>query len=291
MQDRFFGHIAGFPPGSVFDTRQDLAIAGVHRPLQAGISGSGTEGADSIVLSGGYEDDQDDGAVVIYTGQGGRDITSGKQVEDQELTRGNLALAVSQLRGLPVRVVRGSSHKSPDSPGRGYRYDGLWRVDSHWHERGKSGFLVWRFRLEPFPEQVSSEGVEAEVESEDQPIEPSPRREARYLRIVRDTKRARAVKELYDYRCQVCGVQLVTSAGPYAEAAHIRPLGKPHDGPDQMDNLICLCPNHHVLFDNGAFSVADDYGLLGLPGTLTMNDWHKPRPEFLQYHREHFYSE
>jgi hypothetical protein len=35
------------------------------------------------------------------------------------------------------------------------------------------------------------------------------------------------------------------------EAAHIRPLGAPHNGPDTLDNTLCLCPNHHVLFDHG----------------------------------------
>jgi hypothetical protein len=34
------------------------------------------------------------------------------------------------------------------------------------------------------------------------------------------------------------------------EAAHIRPLGAPHNGPDTWDNTLCLCPNHHVPFDH-----------------------------------------
>lgn len=41
-------------------------------------------GADAIVVSGGYEDDNDDGDEIIYTGQGGNDPDSGKQVADQE---------------------------------------------------------------------------------------------------------------------------------------------------------------------------------------------------------------
>ena len=49
------------------------------------------------------------------------------------------------------------------------------------------------------------------------------------------------VSELYDYRCQMCGTRLEGLAGPYAEAAHIRSLGKPHHGPDTLDNLLCLC--------------------------------------------------
>ena len=51
---RVFGEITGIPEGSEFENRVSLSHYGVHRPLQAGISCSQTEGADSIVLSGGY---------------------------------------------------------------------------------------------------------------------------------------------------------------------------------------------------------------------------------------------
>ncbi len=125
MPERVFGNIDKTPIGKFFATRSELATARVHRPTQAGISGTGKEGADSIVVSGGYEDDRDEGDLIIYTGQGGRDPNSGKQVTDQTLTRGNLALAVSQLHGLPIRVIRGAGHRSPYSPKSGYRYDGL----------------------------------------------------------------------------------------------------------------------------------------------------------------------
>jgi putative restriction endonuclease len=97
MPSRHFGDIPGIPKGATFADRHDLAKAGVHRPPQAGISGSGLEGADSIVLSGGYEDDSDDGDVITYTGHGGNSPATGKQVADQELKAGNLALARTDL--------------------------------------------------------------------------------------------------------------------------------------------------------------------------------------------------
>jgi hypothetical protein len=71
---RVFGHIPGYPEGSRFESRAELSEAGVHRPTMAGISGSESEGADSIVLSGGYEDDEDLGEEIVYTGHGGRDV-------------------------------------------------------------------------------------------------------------------------------------------------------------------------------------------------------------------------
>lgn len=99
MGERFFGEVPGVSEGYHFQSRLELSAGWVHRPIQAGISGSQKEGADSIVLSGGYEDDEDHGDVIIYTGHGGRDQSSGKQVTDQELVRQNLALAISCSRG------------------------------------------------------------------------------------------------------------------------------------------------------------------------------------------------
>jgi hypothetical protein len=57
VPERLFGHVRGYPEGSRFESRAELSEAGVHRPTVAGISGSEREGADSIVLSGGYEDE------------------------------------------------------------------------------------------------------------------------------------------------------------------------------------------------------------------------------------------
>lgn len=289
MSDRIFGHIPGYPPGSSFASRRALHEAGVHRPLQAGIAGLQAEGAESIVLSGGYEDDADYGAVILYTGQGGRDPETGKQVAHQPLNRGNMALATSKLRGLPVRIVRGKG-ASPYAPAEGYRYDGLYMVDAYWKQRGAAGYFVWQYRLVRADRLLDGAAV-GEAES---PYG-TGRAATSLLRLVRDTAMARELKAHYDYRCQVCGMRLTTPAGPYAEAAHIRPLGRPHNGPDTFDNLLCLCPNHHVLFDHGAFSLTDDLSfilseelLLPEPFLLQRAD-HRPAAEHLAYHRMHLF--
>ena len=47
----------------------------MHRPHIAGIHGRETDCAYSIVLSGGYEDDIDNGDEFVYTGSGGRDLS------------------------------------------------------------------------------------------------------------------------------------------------------------------------------------------------------------------------
>jgi putative restriction endonuclease len=49
----------------------------------AGIAGSVSEGADSIVLSGGYEDDEDRGEEIVYTGHDGKDWGSGRPFAQQ----------------------------------------------------------------------------------------------------------------------------------------------------------------------------------------------------------------
>ena len=59
----------------------------------AGIHGRENEGAYSIVLSGGYDEDIDNGEEFTYSGSGGRDLSgnkrTAKQSMDQKLTHMN----------------------------------------------------------------------------------------------------------------------------------------------------------------------------------------------------------
>ncbi|NEM96502.1 YDG/SRA domain-containing protein [Pontibacter burrus] len=285
MAERIFGHIPNVYEGDNFENRLTLSHSKVHRPTQAGISGSQKEGADSIVLSGGYEDDQDLGDVIIYTGHGGRDPDSKKQVANQILSDKNLALAINCQNGLPVRVIRGASHKSQFSPEFGYRYDGLYKVVKYWKKKGKSGFNVWLFRLEKIDTDKS---LGFEVKEDAPEYAKTTRTTVIQQRINRDYSLTIRVKEIYNFHCQVCNTKLFTNAGFYAEAAHIKPLGEPHHGPDTLDNLLCLCPNHHVMFDFGGFMIDDDFTLVGLDGKLTVKPEHQINKDFLRYHREHF---
>jgi len=287
MSERIFGAIPGVQIGAVFQDRASLAKSGVHKPTQAGISGSQVEGADSIVLSGGYEDDEDYGEVIIYTGHGGQDEVARKQVADQQLIRKNLALAISSQQGLPVRVVRGAGHDSVDSPSVGYQYGGIYRVERFWHEPGISGHEVYRFRLVQTEERDVEQAPSSTLPSGGGSKKPG-RIKTTTTRVIRDTALSRRLKRLYDFKCQVCGLRLEGPGSLYAEAAHVRPLGRPHDGPDAYDNLICLCPNHHYLFDVGAFGIQDDLTLIRLEGRLHMHSEHILDLDHLQYHRAHF---
>jgi putative restriction endonuclease len=269
-----FGPVLGFAPGHEFANRLELWSAGVHRQTQAGISARHL------------------GAVIIYTGRGGRSAESQQQVADQTLTGANRELARNVLTGLPVRVTR----KVTEAGRSFYRYAGLYRIASYWAETGKSGHRVWRFRLEELADwtaalEPAAPAPDLFTAHEPTPAySPAPRRLATTLRLVRDTAVTRQVKLLHNYHCQVCGERLASPAGPYAEAAHIRPLGAPHHGPDTLANVLCLCPNHHVLFDLGSFGVADNGALLGLAGQLRQHSRHVVAPEHLAYHRTHFYE-
>ena len=298
MAERIFGHVGTARPGDLFASRLELSLRGLHRPRQAGICATQKEGAESIVLSDKYEDDEIQDDYLLYTGHGGRDQDSGRQVADQTLTDTNLGLARSIATGLPVRVFQKVSSTGEQR----FRYEGLFRVVSRDYRRGKSGFMVYLFRLEPL---VETAGDMLAVESKAKPYalpdlfdlpapaeaaEPAPRYLATTSRIIRDTAITRQVKALHGYRCQVCGEQLNSPNGPYAEAAHIQPLGAPHHGPDMLANLLCLCPNHHVLFDFGSFSIAPDLTLVGLPGKLRTHKSHGIGASFLVYHQAHIYS-
>lgn len=283
-RERVFGAIPGISEGAMFANRREASIAGVHRPTIAGISGSGKAGADSIVLNGGYVDDEDYGDLIIYTGEGGQDNT-GRQVEGQRLTKGNLALKVSADEALSVRVIRGAKGDQFWSPNIGYRYDGLYQVVRIWREVGIHGHHIWRFKLErlgqPLLIETSNQSALRQVVISE--------------RLIRDTGLALRVKEIHDYACQVCGERLESPGGPYAEAAHIKPLGRPDDGPDIESNIICVCPNHHKLLDAGGIVVDEDWKVIcvidgQVLGELARNRRHRLSQEFLTWHRQRWTS-
>ncbi|NXB51339.1 UHRF1 ligase, partial [Leucopsar rothschildi] len=163
-----YGPIPGIPVGTMWKFRVQVSESGVHRPHVAGIHGRSNDGAYSLVLAGGYEDDIDHGNSFTYTGSGGRDLSGNKRTAeqscDQKLTNMNRALALNcsapindkhgaeakdWRAGKPVRVVRnvkGGKH-SKYAPLEGNRYDGIYKVVKYWPETGKSGFLVWRYLL------------------------------------------------------------------------------------------------------------------------------------------------
>ncbi|GAU40499.1 hypothetical protein TSUD_189810 [Trifolium subterraneum] len=154
---RIVGPIPGVYVGDVFLFRMELCVVGLHMQIQAGIDylpksrcSNGEPIATSVIVSGGYEDDMelDDGDVIIYTGHGGQEKNSSRQICDQKLVGGNLAMERSMHYGIEVRVIRGMKYEgSASGSGKVYVYDGLYRIVDCWFDVGKSGFGVYKYRL------------------------------------------------------------------------------------------------------------------------------------------------
>jgi len=273
-----YGHIESIEVGTLFKNRSELSKAGIHRPTQAGICGGSKVAAESIVLSGGYIDDEDNGENIIYTGHGGQ--KDGKQIKNQELTTGNAALKNSNELNIPVRVIRGFGGDPNWSPKSGYRYDGLYSVEKYWREYGMEGYIIWRYFL--------LRTDQTKLIQNNNSLETS-RREITTNSIIRNSELAQKIKSIHNFTCQICSEKLNTPSGPYVEAAHIRPLGKPSNGPDIAENIICLCPNHHKLLDKGGIIIDENFQVIhekNIIGNIKELDKHNINIEFFKWHKE-----
>ncbi|CAA3009230.1 histone-lysine N-methyltransferase family member SUVH9-like [Olea europaea var. sylvestris] len=149
---RIVGNIPGVYIGDVFFLRTEMCIIGLHGQPKAGIdyvpahqSSNREPIATSIIVTEGYEDDDDAGDVIIYTGNGGKDKNN-RQTMNQTLECGNLAMERSMQYGVELRVIRAFKYQGSIS-GKVYVYDGLYRVTDTWFDMGKSGFGVYKFKV------------------------------------------------------------------------------------------------------------------------------------------------
>ncbi|KAK3218212.1 hypothetical protein Dsin_012182 [Dipteronia sinensis] len=147
------GLVPGVEVGDIFFFRMEMCLVGLHSQSMAGIDYMGLKSSQeeeplavSIVSSGGYEDNVEDADVLIYSGQGGNIYRKDKDVMDQKLERGNLALDKSFHKGNEIRVIRGVKDVATPS-GKIYVYDGLYKIQESWLEKGKSGVNVYKYKL------------------------------------------------------------------------------------------------------------------------------------------------
>ena len=68
----------------------------------------------------------------------------------------------------------------------------------------------------------------------------------------------------------------LSNGNRYSEAHHIKPLGSPHNGPDTAENIVVLCPNHHVMLDYGVIPLEKD--------ALNVVAGHSVSEEYIVYH-------
>jgi hypothetical protein len=204
---------------------------------------------------------------------------------DSLKVQGLLALAEwCEENGLPA-ITGLVIDKEKLSPGKGY-YTAFGRREDDftwWFDQiRKTQAFDWTPHLaasrSPSPQPPPPETPKA-ADMDD----PAPRCETTTYRVLRDTHLAREVKRWHDYRCQVCGETIELPNGErYAEAHHIRPLGSPHDGPDRAENILCLCPNHHVEFDYGVRSLE--------MAELRLLPQHQISAEYVAYHNERIWK-
>ncbi|MGE0822512.1 MAG: HNH endonuclease [Candidatus Binatia bacterium] len=126
-------------------------------------------------------------------------------------------------------------------------------------------------------------------------------------RPFRDVAFTKNVRSIYDFTCAMTGLKLINGGGrPEVEAAHIRPVGNNHNGPDSLRNGIALSRSIHWMFDRGLLSLTDDYEILTVkklvpdPVKRLLNPDGKillpvdprrcPHPQFLRYHREQIFK-
>ncbi|KAF5741216.1 histone-lysine N-methyltransferase H3 lysine-9 specific SUVH4-like [Tripterygium wilfordii] len=161
---------SGINVGHQFFSRAEMMAVGFHGHWLNGIDYMGKaygkledyKGytfplAVAIVMSGQYEDDVDNSNEIVYTGQGGNDLLNSKrQIKDQVLCRGNLALKNNMEQRVAVRVVRGHDYANGQSR-RVYTYCGLYMVENYWSEKGVSGFIIFKYRLRRMERQPKLE--------------------------------------------------------------------------------------------------------------------------------------
>ena len=111
------------------------------------------------------------------------------------------------------------------------------------------------------------------------------------------------IRKAYDSTCAITGLKLINGGGRCEiEAAHIRPVGNGHAGPDSIRNGLALSRTFHWMFDRGLISLTNDHKILTaenfipnqVQGMLPLyqkiqipnNPALQPHPHFLKYHRD-----
>ena len=125
-------------------------------------------------------------------------------------------------------------------------------------------------------------------------------------RAVRDRNFRKTVLRAYGERCAITGLRLINGGGrAEVEAAHIRPVEK--DGPDIISNGIALSGTAHWMFDRGLVGLNDDLKILvsrqandteaiqsmiNQSGSLIVPNRaaHRPRAEFVAWHRDNLFK-
>lgn len=121
------------------------------------------------------------------------------------------------------------------------------------------------------------------------------RRLAKIRQLIRRGDNRRFIQNLYGGTCQLSGVIVRLPQNKFSvDCAHIRPLGLPHNGPDDVRNMLSLSPTMHRLLDRGCVRIHPTTLAVTLlhgndmphRGTLLVRPGHNISADHLRYYRE-----
>jgi hypothetical protein len=247
---RFLSQTKDFIPG--IDRFHHL-ISGIYKPAWS-------EFALSIVMKTDSPYDMKDDVIYLEDGRwlmtysprsGGLDISD------------NRALVKCMDASVPLGVFRQISDKS--SPQRStYLVLGLGLITSFDSNTGV--FVIesvdWQTlerTTSVIPDEEARYEVQlyAQVTNEFRPFIREDRATYSVSAQKRDIAFRKVVLIEYEYYCSICGMKFHLGELVEAQAAHIIPKNK--NGTDDPRNGLSLCRTHHWAFDNGLFSLSDDY--------------------------------
>lgn len=254
------GGVPGVEIGDIFFFRFELCLVGLHAPIMAGIDYITQRSnldedplAVSIVSSGSYEDNDEDGEILIYSGQGG---VNGKNVSDQKLERGNLALENSLRRASEVRVIRGVRDVLYPT-GKVYIYDGIYKVQESWMEKGKSGCNVFKYKLFRNPGQPEAFNLWKKIQHWKGNIESRVGLIQLDISSGSETLPIRLVNEIDDTRGFPQFTYVMSLKNPRKISSEESSMSCPCRGGCQQGDLNCPC-----MQKNGGFLAYTSIGVL-----------------------------
>lgn len=102
-----------------------------------------------------------------------------------------------------------------------------------------------KIELSMLREDLTENEIEAYLNFQDDSASLNAKMKEVHQRIY-SRRKIEMLKQLYAYRCQICGINIGSEYDTYiAEAHHIRSFSSSVD--NSSDNLLILCPNHHTL--------------------------------------------
>lgn len=182
----------------------------------------------------------------------------------------------------------------------------------HLQEKLRSTFIQAYFAPEIQPKiyeqsqinRLADEYSKTLMETSEPPLQLETGQTDETASIARNQGFRKTITTLYEHRCALCGIRMLTPDGhTVVEAAHIVPWRESKD--DKPTNGMALCRLCHWSFDEGLMSVGKEYEVLiskqvkrepNFPGhMLTLSDrpifrpnksdfW--PAPDKIEWHRK-----